>query len=188
MPSHRKIGVYMPRRQRRIENFSSEGAPVGELESQTLYTKKSTAIWLLLICATFVIAGLWMGNSRGWVGYACAAFFALGIPIALIQLIPGSSFLKLEHNGLVVRSLFRESTILWQDVHEFFVVTLEQRGFTVNKMVGFNYVSTYDRSKIMRRLARGFAKCEGSLPDTYGMGAEELASMLNSYLRRLGNR
>jgi hypothetical protein len=47
------------------------------------------------------------------------------------------------------------------------------------KMVGFNYVATYGRSHLGRRISRVIGGCEGGLPDTYGMTAAELATILN---------
>ena len=123
-----------------------------------------------------------MGASEGWIGYACAAFFALGIPVAIIQLVPGSSYLQLDENGITICSLFRKSTVPWSIVAEFFVVTLSQTGVTVHKMVGFNYIPSYDRARVGRRVSKIIGKCEGALPDTYGMTAEELAKNLNACL------
>jgi hypothetical protein len=67
-------------------------------------------------------------------------------------------------------------------VEEFFVVTLKQTGVTIQKIVGFNYIPSYDRHRLGRRFAQAISKCEGALPDTYGKRAEDLASVLNSYL------
>ncbi len=174
----------MPGRQKINLGGFGDNSTDNRLKPQTLYPKKSSALWLLLVCLLFVIAGIWMGNSNGWIGYACAVFFGLGIPIALIQLLPGSSYLRLDETGLVIRHLFRDHRVLWQDVDQFFVVGLKQTGITVYKVVGFNFVPSYDRQRIARHFAIAIGKCEGALPETYGMSAEELADKLNSYLRR----
>lgn len=120
-----------------------------------------------------------MGQSGERVGYLIAAFFALGIPIAILNFIPGASYLLIEHDGLTVCSLFRKGQILWNDVDEFFVVKLKQKGMTVHTMVGFNYSPSYDRTRTARAVVKALAECEGSLPDTYGQKAEELADYLN---------
>jgi hypothetical protein len=148
----------------------------------TLHPKKSSAVWFLFVCSAFVVMGIWMGNSKGWIGYAGAGFFALGIPVALIQLLPGSSYLRIDDTSFTFSSLFRKTSVPWSVVDEFFVVTRKQTGLTVHKMVGFNYVPSYERQRIGRRVAAAIAKCEGALPDTYGKSAEELAVLLNSYL------
>lgn len=131
---------------------------------------------LLLACSAFVAGGIWIGITGDWIGYLCAAFFALGIPVAAMQFIPGSAYLKLDQSGFTFCSMFRKTTIPWSAVESFFVTTI------YNKMVVFNFVPSYDRSKLGRRICKGMANCEGGLPDTYGKKAEELADLMNAYL------
>jgi len=151
----------------------------------TLYPKRSSAIWLFLGCAAFVAIGIWMGISENWIGFLIAAFFGLGLPVAVIQLLPGSTYLQVDHSGFTFCSLFRATTVLWSVVDEFFVVTLKQTGTKVHQMVGFNFVESYDKAKLGRRIASVIGKCEGALPDTYGKKAEELASFMNECLAKV---
>ena len=148
----------------------------------TLYPKRSSMIWLLVVCSAFVAAGLWLGARGEVVGYLCAALSALGIPIALIQLVPGSTYLSLDERGFTVRNLFRTSFMPWSAVDRFFVVTLRSTGMKVRDMVGWNFVASYDRARVARRLATIISRCEGALPDTYGKKAEDLAVLMNGYL------
>lgn len=120
-----------------------------------------------------------MGESGERVGYAIAAFFALGIAVAILQFIPGASYLMIERDGLTVCSLFRQSRILWSDIDEFFIVKMKKTGLTVHTMVGLNFSPSYDRSRVGRAIASRLAGCEGALPDTYGQKAEELVDYLN---------
>ncbi len=147
-----------------------------------LYPKRRSAVFYLLIGIGFVVLGLWMAESEGWIGYACAGFFALCIPVGVVQLLPSSTYLEIKPEGFTICSMFRKTSVQWDVVDEFFVVTMKQTGMTVHKMVGFNYVPSYDRSRIGRRVGKAIAKCEGALPDTFGMKAEELAELLNSKL------
>lgn|SRR5262249_4992311 len=133
-----------------------------------LYTKKLSVVWMLLLCSAFVATGIWIGRSEAWIGYLVASFFGLGIPLGLILLLPGSSYLEISDSGIMTCSLFRKSWIAWSDIDEFYVVTFKQSGLTAHKMVGFNYVESYDRAHTGRRIARFISKCEGALPDTYG--------------------
>jgi hypothetical protein len=154
----------------------------GDTHALTLRPGKSSAIWLLLVCGLSVVGGVWVGQEKGWVGYLCAALFALGIPVALVQLLPGSTYLRISEDGLSFANLFRVTTIPWNVIDQFFVVSAKQMGMTVHKMVGFNYVPTYDRSRTARCVSSAIAQCEGALPDTYGKKAEELVDMLNRCL------
>jgi hypothetical protein len=126
-----------------------------------------------------------LGTTKGWLGYAGAALFGLGMLVALLQLVPGSSYLKIDETGVEFSVLFRKSTLSWSLVEEFFVVSLKQTGVTVNKMVAFNYVPTSRGQHLGSRIARTITQCDGALPDTYGKSAEELAMLLNSYLDKI---
>ena len=148
-----------------------------------LYPKRSSAIWLLLACSVFVTIGVKLGLSGEWPGYLCAAFFGLGIPVAVIQMLPGSTFLVIDAEGITFANLFRQTSLPWSVFDTFFVVTLSQTGVKVREMVGFNFVPTYDRAKLGRAVAKALSKCEGALPDTYGKKAEELAAILNARLQ-----
>lgn len=153
--------------------------------SVTLYPKKTMAVKLLLICGVFVGFGIFFGRSGEpfyYLGYIAAGFFALGIPVAILQFFPGSSYLHLDAEGFTTCTLFRKHTIAWSDVNEFFVITLKQTGVKVNEMVGFNFTASYDKNKLPRMLSAWVSKCEGALPDSYGMKTEELAALMNSFL------
>lgn len=154
----------------------------------TLYPRRSRAIWLLLGCSAFVALGVWLGLSGERNGFLGAAFFGLGIPIAVIQLLPGSAFLRIDSAGITFAAMFRTTSLPWSAFAEFFVVTLRQTGVQMHEMVGFNFAPTYDRARHGRAMAKVFVKCEGALPDTYGKKAEELAALLNARLRAASSR
>ena len=154
----------------------------------TLYPKRSSAIWLLLGCAIFVALGLVMGSSGEPMGFLAAAFFGLGIPVAAIQLMPGSAFLHIDKDGITFSSLFKKSFVPWTDIDEFFVVTQKYEGVRTREIVGFNYAPDYDRARTARTVAKMIGKSEGALPDTYGKTAEELARLLNAGLQEAMHR
>jgi len=153
--------------------------------SVTLYPKRLSAAGHLLTCGVFVVIGIWWGITKSWVGFLCAGFFALGGLVALVQLVPGSTYLQVHQQGFTLCTLFRKSTVPWSAVDEFFVVTMRQSGVKVHEMVGFNFVPTYDQAQLGRRIAKVIGKCEGALPDTYGKKAEELAEFMNSCLAKV---
>ena len=65
------------------------------IDELTLYPTKTKHFMLLLISLAFTAIGIWMGIDGKWMGFLCAAFFGLGILIFIIQLLPGSSYLRL---------------------------------------------------------------------------------------------
>ena len=155
----------------------------GTAPQLTLYPSRSKALGLLLISATFVVIGVWLGSTGEWMGYLCAAFFDLGFLVAVIQMIPGSGFLIIDSHGFTFSSLFRKHSLAWSDIDAFFVVTLSHHGMKAHEMVGFDYAPTYDRSRRARTVAKIISRCEGALPDTYGRKAADLASLLNTRLQ-----
>ena len=149
----------------------------------TLYPKGSQAIGLFFLCAIFVAVGIWMGITGEWIGYPIAGFFGLGIVIFIVQLIPGSAYLRLDPEGFTFCSLYRRTTLPWSGIDGFHVVVMKQTGLKVHEMVGFNFIPSYDTSQLGRQLSNAVAECEGGLPSTYGKSAEELAHIMNEHLQ-----
>ena len=150
----------------------------------TLYPKRSQAIGLFFLCGIFVATGIWMGITGDWVGYLITGFFGLGVVVFIIQLIPGSAYLRLDPEGFTFCSLYRRKTLPWSVIDRFYVVAMRQTGLKVHEMVGFNFVSSYDGSQLGRQISSAVAECEGGLPNTYGKSAEELTCLMNEGMRR----
>jgi hypothetical protein len=135
---------------------------------------------VLLLCSGFVAGGVLMirdGHKAGWFP---ASFFALGIPVALIQLLPRSSFLTVDEDGIEFCALFRKCRLKWKDISEFGVYSRESIG--IGNTVGFNYSPSYERLPTMRLLNKTLVGFEAALPDTYGLPAEDLANLLSTFL------
>ena len=142
----------------------------------TVHSKKTKLIWLLLLCSGFTAIGAWMVMDGQMMGWLCGGFFALGIPIFLIQFHPKASFLTVSDAGLEFGSLFRRSSYRWSEISGFGTY-----GFPVATLVGFDFSPDYQRSKKARAVSKALAGFEAGLPDTYGFRAEELAQLLASY-------
>ena len=83
--------------------------------------------------------GIWMGVTGEWIGYPIAGFFGLGVVIFIVQLIPGSAFLRLDSEGFTFCSLYRKTTLPWAAIDGFHVVVMRQTGMKVHELVGFNF-------------------------------------------------
>ncbi|MHC4742125.1 MAG: hypothetical protein ACYS8Z_09450 [Planctomycetota bacterium] len=149
--------------------------------SVILRPKKSRLLLLMLVSAVFVAGGIWMGRDGSWIGYVCAGFFTLGILVSIVELFWGTH-VTLDRTGLAICAPVRKSHYAWDDIEEFLVVEIKQAGLPVHKMVGFNFVETYDRSRRSRAVAKAIGGCEGALPDTFGYRPEQLAALLNECL------
>jgi hypothetical protein len=152
------------------------------IESLTLRPRKLTLILLLLGGLMFVVAGIFMAREGNWMGYACIAFFGLVIPLSIIQMLPGSAYLKLDTEGFTIRHVFRTRFIPWSWVDEFLVININPMSFAKMKRVGVNFLHPEGQTSVYREISKGLSGSEDMLPDTYGKKAEELAALLNARL------
>ena len=137
---------------------------------------------MLIVCLGFVAAGLWMAPREPLIGYSSAAFFGLGVVIAIVTLHPNSTYLLLDKSGFTFSTLFRKSYVPWHHVQSFVVARVY-----VNNMVGWNYSPNFQRSPTMRRVNTRISGAEAALPDTYGLSAGELVAMMNNLRAQYGS-
>jgi hypothetical protein len=147
----------------------------------TLHTKKAKMMWLLLLSCVFVAGGVLMVLKGKQVGWLCGGFFALGIPIFLIQLHPRASYLTIEKDGFEFCALFRKTRYRWAEIAGFGTYTIRQHGMPAGTFVGLNFSPEYHGAPKMRAANKALVGFEGGLPDTYGMKADDLALLLGSY-------
>lgn len=140
-----------------------------------LRTSRRKMLLLLFGCAAFVAAGVFVLPQSPGAAWGAIVFFGLGIPIALVNLLPGSSYLELDARGFTMCSLFRKSFHRWEDVAEFFPLPMGR----ARPMVALRYAPSYQGQAAGRSLAKALAGAEGALADTYGMSAADLAALLN---------
>lgn len=153
--------------------------PLGVSLPLRLHPSRLKMLGLLAVCLVFVAIGLLMSREQPAMGYFCAAFFGLGIPVFLLQMLPGKSYLELAHDGFVTSSLFKRATVQWNDIAELRVIRIHG-----NKMVGWNYNAAYRGRSTGHAVSSALAGVHGALPDTYGMKAEALAELMDNIRQR----
>ncbi len=135
----------------------------------TLRTSRKKAILGLMGCVVFIAIALSMDHSLfADIGIA---FFGLGAIVFTMQLLPNSSYLRLTREGFTMCSLFRCHTIQWRHVSGFGVGRIYTK-----KVVGWDPAHDVSKPGKVTKALSGFAS---ALPDTYGLGAEELAALMN---------
>jgi hypothetical protein len=142
---------------------------------------RKKALLVLCIGIGFVVGGIFLilqGLVWGWL---VSGFFGLAIPVALWMLVPNNSYLKLDRDGVEMKTFWRPTRIKWTDVDDFYVATLYG-----NKMVGIRYSGTYRGMKIGRQLASTLSGVEGALPDQFQSSPEEICDRLNQWRQRFG--
>jgi hypothetical protein len=107
-----------------------------------------------------------------------------GIPclICASQLWPSAAYLKLERGGFQVREFFRQWSCAWPDVVTFQSV----RTFGASEMVVFKLTPGLGSRVAAPVASRWLNGWDGRLPDTYGLTAQSLASLLNEYRLKSG--
>jgi len=153
-----------------------------EMKETTLYPNKAKHFLFLLLSMLFVAGGVWMASDGDWMGHFAYLFFSLCSVVFVIQLIPNSSYLKLRDDEFEFSALFRRHHVKWKDIEGFGIMTQTHKGITTNKMVGWDYKEGFDGSNFGRKASKKIAGIESGLPDTYGMKAEDLLSLMSVYL------
>src|SRR3982750_141919 len=137
-----------------------------------LRPRRPAMLLLLAGCSAFVAAGVFMlradpstnwsglAAQAGWrasVAWAAIVFFGLGVIVAIVNLLPGGSYLELDQRGFTMCNLFRKTFHRWEDVAEFFPLSLEG----AKPMVALRYAPSYQGQAAARRLATKLAGAEG---------------------------
>ncbi|MCD9027251.1 PH domain-containing protein [Luteimonas sp. BDR2-5] len=154
--------------------MSARGAGLPDVEVLRPAPWKMLA--LLAISAGFVWLAVDIGGRHPLAAWLCGGFFALCALVALVALVPGANHLRLDADGLEIRSLFRTTRLAWGDIARFGPTRVG-----LHTMVGLDFADHVDRAARLRRVNRGLTGYHGALPDTYGHKAGALATRLEAW-------
>ena len=98
----------------------------------------------------------------------------------LARALDRSACLRLTPRGFAVHERWSVLAFSWDEIKVFEV---GNRG----RNVLFNYAGSGETASGARRMAHLLAGGDGALPDTYGMRAEELASLMESWRQRFSS-
>lgn len=148
------------------------------LTERTLTPNPWKAAGMAAICLAFAAIGLLMARDGQAMGWVCLLFFGAGGLVLAASAVPGASHLRLTRDGFRTRTLWRDGVgYRWADIERFRVGVIRH-----NRMVMFDFSGTYHKQETARKLARAIGGAEGALPDTYGLGAQGLADLMNAFL------
>ncbi|MCP5081407.1 MAG: hypothetical protein GY948_06880 [Alphaproteobacteria bacterium] len=145
-------------------------------------------MWTWLCAALFLIGTQLLGTDMKfgvWGYWASTAFWSVGILIATVQLIPGSSSLKLDRAGITITKLFKKRFVSWDDCSEFKVCTYGYAGYWPLTMKLNGVVFSSGLSGWLAEMSKKRTGEDDGLSGTYGLSAEELCSLLNEWRRIL---
>jgi hypothetical protein len=143
----------------------------------TLRPHAGKTILLLLLSAAFTATGIaMMASGKIFTAWLVTGFFGLCSAVFVVMLLPGASCLRLQPDGFIVRSLFRQWPLTrWEDVSEFATARVS----LTHTMVVYGEAKPHNA-----RLAsanKALFRFTSGLPDTYGMKPGELAALLNRW-------
>ena len=140
-----------------------------------LKTSKTKMLGVLSASLAFVAIAIWDSSEEPVIAWAGIFFFGLCSLVALISLLPGSSYLDLQAEGFETRTLYRKSFVRWVDTEPFVAVRVASR-----PLVGWSYVSGYTPGAAARKRSLSIAGVEDALPETYGLKDTELVQLMNT--------
>ena len=135
--------------------------------------------------ALTAVCGWAFVDERSVVMAVGVLLFGAAVVIAVLQLLPGNASLCISPEGLLVRGQIgsRSWSSSWNEIEHFRAYDVDQYGTT--KQVGFDRRDlTPDRQGVWKTVARGMTGVDAALPDTYGMRAEDLATLLEEARER----
>jgi hypothetical protein len=145
----------------------------------TLRPARGRTVRLLAVALFFLILGLLPSSAGAALRILDVLCFGTCAVVFAIQLARGSTYLRINDNGFVVRTMFRTTAMVpWSAVTGFaagYIPPAPQR------FVVYDVDPADPRLRVARQVARTFARHEAALPDTYGLSADELADLLNGW-------
>lgn len=145
------------------------------------YASRTKALLLLIGSIAFVAMSWWVKEEEPLIGWLGVVLFGLGIPAALIMLLPGVVYLRLDPDGIEICTIGGKHKIRWQDVESFEIVYTRY-----TKMIAINYRASFTELKVARAVARALSGMEGAIPNIYNVSLAELERVLNQWLERFG--
>ena len=102
------------------------------MDNLIVKNSKIKLVGLLLASIVFVVAGIWIAQvgspGKGIVGYICASFFALGIPVSLFQIFDHRPKLVIDSLGIDDKR-WGIGKIPWSEITNFNVRNIETQEF-----------------------------------------------------------
>jgi len=148
----------------------------------TLYASRWK--WLLMLVACIAFTGAGAAEGQSWTNWLGVVFFGLGAIISALMLLPHAGSLLLDVDGFEMRVLFRRIRVSWRDASNFEAIypVGVRRLPTTAKVVGFDHAKFKDSR--WADLSKAITPHAGRMVDTYGLSAEDLASLMAQWHER----
>lgn len=149
------------------------------LTPRVLHSSRRRTLGLLALSGGFAFAGVLMVGADADFGWLVAAFGLVGTLVFAIMLVRPNR-LELSQQGLTTVTLGRRWSVKWSECGEFRASKIDYN-VAAPSMVVFDCSAPGVRSHVLEAAAEALSGANAALPETYGMSADELAELLNSY-------
>jgi hypothetical protein len=136
-------------------------------------------VLLFLLCMGFVVMGVWLvvKDPQKAIGYLCAGFFGLGIPVFIWRMLSPPR-LELSRDGISWFTGAKTLKYPWSDFAAF--RTYKPSGRGVSKYVGYLYAADHPGLGKMAAFTNAFAGVDGGFGGQWEMSADKVAALLNA--------
>ena len=159
---------------------------MNQITERTLYPSRTKFIFLLIVCLLFTASGIWAANAGEQWGHLVYLIFGLSSAACVLIMRKQAVYLKLGDNEFEIATLAYKRRIKWDDVDCFGIVSIDIYNGGYWTLIGWNYKKGVSVPALAmlgsRTMDKRLVGKEDTLPDSYGMKAKDLLSLMNEYL------
>ena len=159
---------------------------VNQIPERTLYPSRAKFVFLLLVCLLFTLGGIQAASAGEQWGHLAYLIFGLSSAACVLIMRKQTNYLKLGDNEFEIATLARNRHIKWDDVDSFGLVSVYMGKLGYWTLIGWDYKKGVSAPPLAilgsSPLSKRVVGKEDTLPDTYGMKAKDLLSLMNEYL------
>ena len=159
---------------------------VDQIPERTLYPSRAKFVFLLLVCLLFTLGGIQVASAGEQWGHLVYLIFGLSSAACVLIMRNQTNYLKLGDNEFEIATLARKRRIKWEDVDSFGIVSVDIYNGGYWTLIGWDYKKGVSAPPLAilgsTTQSKRAAGKEDTLPDTYGMKAKDLLSLMNDYL------
>lgn len=151
---------------------------------RVLRSSRRRTLGLLALSLVFVVAGVLMVGADADYGWLVTAFGLVGTSVFTVMVLRPNR-LELSEEGLTTVTLGRRWSVKWSECGEFRPSKVDY-SVAGPSMIVFDCSAPGVRDHPLAAAAEALSGANAALPETYGMPAEKLAALLNSYREAKG--
>ena len=146
-------------------------------EEITLYPSKAQTFGFMFVGLVGIATGIFLIRENGLAaGVVCTLFFGLVFLFFVIQLLPGSTCLRIQPEGFTVCSLFKCHHEKWENITSIYGISVY--GHT---MIGYEYTDDHKKHLTDHKKGRWSKATSPALPGTYGLPQDVLIELMTRY-------